>query len=303
VAAARIAILLAGAVLSRRTAAADPACALAARVTGDPELRAAVVDLLSARGVPVTATGRCGRLDAVVTRDGERVRVAIQLDDGRSVERVADDSAAAATMIESWSRSDVAAPLLAPRRQELAVEPAPETVRTPVAFTGWRAVIGAAATATASDDGGLWAGGRIDACVRVGPVCAGAVVGYARDPGWRGDSERFATTREAIDLMAGITAPLELGRVTLWAGGAAGQTSVRVRTDLDHENLLGLALAGRLAAAYRIAGAWAVRADLGLDYTAFATTRILDDEGTDPPIAGAPRWRTWLGIGLFHGGR
>jgi len=301
-------------VLSAGTASAEGPCLRAAKVVGEPALRQSVIDELDAREVPVAheapiaAGGRCGKLEAEVADEGDRVRVTIHLDDGRRVERTAADAEGAATIIESWSRRDVSDPLLAVRVAAEGDAVGSEPVD--VGARGERAAarpgparfeLGAAVAGVVSGDGARWAGARGHACARVGAVCVGALLGYAKDTEQRGDSEALATERRAIDVLLAVELPIERGVLTVWPGIAVGESLVKIRTEADLDNLVGIGLVARIGAGVRVASAWKLRADLAVEAAPSATTRIIDPEGMDPDAAGAPRWLGWLGVGLSYG--
>jgi hypothetical protein len=170
---------------------------------------------------------------------------------------------------------------------------------------GWRGQIVGAFDASASGDGAVWAGARVQGCARVGILCLGALVMFARDTERSGDSADFDTSRWMLDLMVAADVPWSAGRFSLSPGIAVGETALhleRGEPNPDRETMTDLRLRAYLAAGLRIAGSWSLRMDAGVAYTPFATTRILDTEDQLPPLAAAPRWQASLGIGVSYGG-
>jgi hypothetical protein len=137
------------------------------------------------------------------------------------IERAVGEPATAATVIESWARTDVAAPLLetraVPAVDARVAAPAPVVALAPDA-QGIQLFL-AEETSLASDRT-VWQGVQLGACVMLGPICAAARVHggkvIAKPDGW----DRFA--RKGGALYAGIDVPIAAGRVRLTPGFAAG---------------------------------------------------------------------------------
>lgn len=299
-------------------ARAEPPCTPLVRVSGEPALAGQVIALLRERGLPVDRPGRCGTLTAVLTASGERTRITIVDAEGRTVERTAEDVRAAATVIESWARGDVAAPLLAgrdapARPAQTADREAPPSPPAPTIVVERLIEIGAGADAGLASDGALWTGAHARACVNVGSLCAGALVRYQIDTEARGDSIVRDTSRSALDLLLTAELPLRRGRAALWPGVAIGQTSLRAtRRSQDRERIdrSSLAVRGSAAVGYRVARSWWLRADLALGWSPFGARRLEEiaggEEEPDPqdgePLAGFAPVQGWLGVGLVYGG-
>jgi hypothetical protein len=314
----RLAALAAAALglAAARPASAEPDCAPRVQVSGDPALAGPIIALLRQRGVPVEPPSACGTLTAVLTASGERLRVTIVDADGRTVERMAEDASAAATAIESWARRDVSAPLLAARvvppsgAQTLDRDAPPEPAVPPQREQ--RVVeVGAAVEAGRDSGDTMWRGARAQACVRLGPVCAGGMVRYAADT-HSGEANIRDTRRFAVDALAAAEVPLRLGRVTLVPGAAVGLTALRaIRRSGDDEQIDRFDLATRagLGAGFRVTGAWSLRADLALSYAPFGPALLHEitsgddtaDQNDAPPLAGFAV-QGWLGVGLTYGG-
>ena len=296
--------------------AAQAVCMPVVQVSGEPALARPVIALLRGRGVKVGGTSRCGVMTAVLTGSGELTRITIVDTDGRTVERVAEDAGAAATAIESWVRRDIDAPLLEPR-----AAPAQDADReqpAPIAQTAAPAVerrieVGGAAEAGLGSDGSTWTGARAHACLSVGPVCAGAMVRYARDSETGGDGIVRDTSRSALDLLLTADLPLHGRRFFLSPGAGLGQQTMRATRrsgDRETNDAVVLALRAHAAAGYRITSAWSLRAELAVGVFPFAPRFLAEspeasDPGNDaddaPPLAGVPRVQGWLGVGLTYG--
>src|SRR5262245_55115750 len=88
------------------------ACPPAAAVDGDAELAREIAGVLAQRGV-AAATPRCPAAVRHVARRGARIAVRVVAPD-RDIERDVASPDTAATVIESFARRDLAAPLLQP---------------------------------------------------------------------------------------------------------------------------------------------------------------------------------------------
>lgn len=189
-------------------------------VAGDPELGGAVAELLATRGVDST---RCSAVHARVERRGETIVVASE-----GTERVVGDAATAATVVESWVRSDLAAPLLGAHAAAIP-DPMPsvEGGATPI-----ETVHGIHAMATFetsfSNDGAKWLGPQFGACIMVGPICAAARVRFAKVVAGPGPWDR--DDRTETELLIGGDIPFHAGRVSIVPGfgGGIGMVSTHV---------------------------------------------------------------------------
>ncbi len=216
-------------------------CPPAVALTGDADAVRAVRAQLDARGI-AGETPSCPAVRARIERRGALLVVGIlprTPDDGPGagsgvgpgagpelvpeavIERAVGEPATAATVIESWARTDVAAPLLetraVPAVDARVAAPAPVVALAPAA-QGIQLFL-AEETSLASDRT-VWQGVQLGACVMLGPICAAARVHggkvIARPDGW----DRFA--RKGGALYAGIDVPIAAGRVRLTPGFAAG---------------------------------------------------------------------------------
>jgi len=163
------------------------ACPPAAAVDGDAALAREIADALALRGVGA-ASPRCPAAVAHVERRGERIVVRIA-----SVERDVSTPATAATVIESFARSDLTAPLLRAPAPPQPPAPKPAVQRGVQLF--------AAAETARGSDATSWFGAELGACITLGRVCAGARMRLAG----LADGETF---RHAHELLLGVDLPV-----------------------------------------------------------------------------------------------
>ena len=218
--------------VTAHVAQAEP-CPPAVALTGDEALVAPIRELLGARGI-APEIPRCPAVRARVERRGPVLVVGIAGPDGTPIERSVTEIATAATVIESWTRSDVEAPLLAVRAVPAVEDAAPRAVvASPPAARGIQ-LLAAEETSVASD-GTVWQGMQLEACIMLGPICAaarvhgGKVIG--RPASWAG----FA--RNGAEAYAGIDVPIALGRARLTPGFAAGFGAMFTRYKSDGEKM------------------------------------------------------------------
>jgi hypothetical protein len=310
--------MLAASLGGARAAAAGSRCTAVARVSGAPVLVGPVLALLRERGVPVEGASACGAISAVVASEDEHVRVTIIDGDGRMVERVVDDVEGAATAVESWARGDLTDPLLAareaPARPALdheAPQPIEAEQAAPASLSGHRLDLAALVEMALSDDGALWAGLRAQACVGIGPVCAGAILRYAVDTENGGLAEDKLSHRQAIDVLASAELPIQLdrGRFAVSPGLAVGLGALRAqRTETCDEctdEAVALTLRGQVAASARLSRSWHARLDLSFGWAPFAEEEIGEtdmDPNDEPFLAGQPTRIYGAGLGLVYGG-
>jgi hypothetical protein len=162
---------------------------------------------------------------------------------GGIIERAVSEPATAATVIESWTRSDVAAPLLAIHAVQPAEagEPALVSAAAPPAAQGIQ--LFAAEETSVASDGTVWEGMQLGACVMLGPICASARVHggsvISRPASWRSFS------RKGAEVYAGIDVPIAVGWTRLTLGFAAGYGSMFTRHhDADAGEKMGVEISG-----------------------------------------------------------
>jgi len=194
------------------------ACPPAAAVDGDAELARAITGVLAQRGV-AAATPRCPAAVAHVERRGARIAVRVVAAD-RDIERDVASTDTAATVIESFARRDLAAPLLQP---SVAAKPAPAPVPPPGPAARPASSRGVQLFAMAESARGAdtsWVGAHVGACITLGPVCAAVRI---RAAGHIDD----ATVRHSHEMLLGVDWPLALGTATLAPGLAFGMGEIR----------------------------------------------------------------------------
>lgn len=204
---------------------AEP-CAPSAIVSGEPVDAGNVARELEARGIASRQVAGCALIRARVTRgEGELVVEIVDQADRRETRRVAS-AASAATVIESWARTDLTAGLVGPPRAAPLVDPeedpAPRLVRAPL--------VAVAAESSLGSDGSLWAGARVAGCVHVGVLCLGVMLRFAADPGWMGDAHEADGERLATDMLLGLEFSSRSSRFVVAPGVGIGVGWLRTYT-------------------------------------------------------------------------
>jgi hypothetical protein len=277
---------------------ADPAtaCARGARLAGDPATVAGVAAILAERGIATELPAACTAVAVRLERDGEAMTVSI---DGREP-RAVTDAATAATVIESWVRTDVEAPLLAARTP--SAQPAPAVaVVVPAPPSGHSVQWFTLGETAIASDRTSWLGVQMGVCVRLGPVCAAArlrIAGVAGGPGmWE-----HGLDRRGVELLVGGDIPLSLGRWIIAPGFGGGVGTVFTRL-ADTEGKMGMEIGGLRADAH-VAFAYPVtkRLALELDLSAGLTQATHIESFSPMPLPDVPTALVRFGAGLRYGG-
>jgi len=297
--------------------AASAVCAATAVVQGDSPTADEVRRLLRERGVRGEAGAACDPVVARVQPTGDRVRVTVAAADGPLSARIVTDSATAATVIESWSRPDLEASLLAPRAAPSlpppARQPPPLPVTPPVvapirprAPTRAWSVSGLGLVSYASD-ASLWFDLVVPACAEFGPFCLGGFFRASFDSGESGLSGELETSRVAMDLVAMAELPMRFGVVTVSPGAGIGGGWFRSVGDVEEpppglEPIDGGALRfdAHVRAAVLRRPTLAVEFALFGDVAPVAHTARFVDHGVE--LAGEPRWSLRGGVGVRYVG-
>lgn len=204
------------------------ACPLAVSLTGDSHAITIVGEVLRARGLDLDVS-ECEAIRAHLDERGSSMVVHVTHPDGTTIERVVDDVATAATVIESFTRTDVGDPLLATR----SVPPAPERSSSPLEVEqvvpprsprGVR--LSTAIETSFGSDRTRWMGMHFGACIMLGPICAGGRLRGASVVRDRWDDDIH---RRSSELLAGIDIPFGVGGWTFTPGFAAGLGHIRTR--------------------------------------------------------------------------
>jgi hypothetical protein len=321
------------AIAAARGVAADP-CAPTAVVTGEPEVVNAVEQRLSERGVATRASADCPFVRAEVAMLGSEVLTSIDDGDGRHSERVMASPQVAATLIESWTRFDLAGDLLGPPEpyDDGAGEstsdlqpPAPasqvvfEDEVSPDAREPREIWLRLAPEATAGSNRSTLFGARASLCGQVGKACVGALVRFGYDPGLTGNSATLQTTRTALDGLLIFDFPLEWSGVALVPGiGVGGGWSRSSRyipcddDDCDEEDTERNEVTGDVdedegGVRFEVHAllAFALTEGLSLDLSLAVGLSALGQYGSypydDAHIAGEPRATLRGGVGLGYG--
>ena len=280
------------------------ACPPAATLEGDADLVRAVGDELGSRGI-AGATPQCPAPRFRISRRGALVVIGVDDPGGPPIERVVTEPAIAATVIESWTTSDLTAPLLVAHPvalREDRVEPAVVATAAPAAH-GVQ-LFAAEETSLASDDT-VWAGMQLGACIMLGPVCASLRLHGGKVVSWPARTAGFE--RVGGELYVGIDVPIAVGRERLTLGFAAGygQMFTRHRDASEHT---GIELGGPRAELHA-AFAVPVTDHVALDLTATGSLNQVTRTETngagmlDPTIVfpGEPRAFVRLALGLRYG--
>jgi hypothetical protein len=286
-------IIAAGCLAALAGRARAEVCPPAVALAGDAALVGAVGDVLATRGIALDAPGCPAVAARIDARDGALV-IGVA-----GVERVVGDTATAATVIESFSRADVATPLLAIRAVPRGAPPDEDRGVAPARDRSARGVqlFGAFEGSYASDRT-TWMGAHVGACVMLGPVCAAArlrMAGVAGGPGvWDG-----AIERRSMELLFGIDIPLAVGGLTVTPGFAAGLGQMHTRDEQrDVRNETGGPRADvHVTVSIPIGGRLAV--DL---FAAVDLTQETHVEHETEPLPDEPRALVRLGAGARFGG-
>ena len=300
-------------------------CPPAVALTGDDAAVRAVREQLDARGI-AGETPSCPVLRAQLERRGAQLIVRIERPaaagevagpapaagaPGAMVERTVGGPATAATVIESWVRSDVAAPLLETRAiATAAAEPAAAVAATASdastpAATGIQVFV--AAETSLGSDRTVWQGMQLGACVMLGPICVAARVHGGKVIAAPGGWDRFV--RKGAEAYGGIDIPIALGSTRLTPGFAAGYGTMLTHHIGEGDEKTGIEISGPRAEAH-VSWSIPLTPHLALDLeTTAELTQATGTEthgapsGTDPAIVypDAPRALFRLAVGVRYG--
>ncbi len=292
-------------------AAAEP-CPPAALVDGDAEAVGPVQAALVARGVEVSVRPGCPASHARVRRQGAHLVVDVEDAYGRLSQRTVADAATAAAVIESWTRADVSAGLLAAPpapAPQVREDEAPAVLRVPAPVAPARSIgLGARLVTALTSDGSLLLGLETSACVQMGPTCVGVLARASVDSQQTGPTERMENSRTGLDVLVGADVPLRAGSLTIVPGAGLGLGWLRTggtgvpaggddAIDVDGG---GPRAEARVALSLPLARGWALDFGVAADVALLAHTSAFNVSGTT--LAGEPRGYFWGGIGVRHGG-
>jgi hypothetical protein len=233
--------------------------------------------------------------------------VGIDGPDGAPIERSVSEVATAATVIESWTRSDVAAPLLATREvpalPELEDGAPAVVIASPPAASGIQ--LYAAEETSFASDRTVWEGMQLGACIMLGPICASARVHagkvVSQPSSWAG------LERKGGEVYAGIDVPIALGRTRLTPGFAAGYGTIFTHRGSEDERM-GVEISGPRAevhAAFSLPLTAHIAVDLMLT-GALTQATAMETHGRDIPDPVAvfpdePRGFVRFAVGVRYG--
>ncbi len=301
---------LVGAMLAA-SAIAAAACPPAALLSGDPVLVRALEALLVQRGVETSVTPGCAAVSVEIQpRGGAIALVRDAADPGPPQEHVVTRLESAATVIESWTHSELlddprfARPVVA-----LAAEARPEpatvvstvTVRPPLPIRPMRAmqVFGAFETSIA-DDRTSWVGAMVGVCIRVGALCASARARFAAVTD--GDGAWAHAERHGEDILLGGDVPLQLAGMPFAFGFGAGFGAMHTGMWNGSRNrgsqTFGLRGDVHLAWLIPLGHRLAVDVSASVD-----VAQVTDVESSIAEFANEPRLLGRLAAGLRFGGR
>lgn len=276
-------------------------CAPAAVVGGNSA--AAVAAILRVHGVDEPAQG-CPAVSAHVREADDGLHVSIVDSAGRKSERRASTAAAAATIVESWAREEVANALLVPRAMGPVVPDIAVDVPAPPPPDPWVRLDVNAETSVAFD-GSVWPGANAGACFQFGPVCAGLFGRAGIDSSTTGASADKETGRVALDGLIGVDTAFDVAGLSLRPGGYVGAGWMQSRNSpvwgAEATNNVevdggGMRVGARAVLGVPINDSFAVNVSLGADLALLAHTQPFVAEGEG--IAGEPLGFVRLGLGF-----
>jgi hypothetical protein len=208
--------------VSTTTASAE--CQRAAVPAGDPELVRSLIDRLTASGIATTATSGCPAVTVHVEQRGQQLHLELADAFHRTGARDVQDLATAAAIVESWTLQEVEARAI-PEESIAVVPPLP----MPVVHHVVRSGVAASVTSGVGSNGGTtWIGGSISACIRIGPLCTGAMVRAETDTGLT--AETADQDSYAASAWGTIDLPQPLGGFVISPGLGVGYGYLHVVT-------------------------------------------------------------------------
>jgi hypothetical protein len=196
-------------------------CRATAVPSGEPVLVERLSERLAASGIATTSVEGCPTTRVRIEQRGEQVRVEITDSFGRTGTREVHDVATAATIVESWTAQEVNEGTL-PALVETAKPTASIVATTSIAATSWRHGVTAALESSAGSDGSIWLGGAVSGCVRVGPLCVGALARATRDTKAVTDASVLDHDAQELSVLATLGLPRTLGAFKLTPGVGLG---------------------------------------------------------------------------------
>jgi hypothetical protein len=275
------------------------ACPPTVRLGGEKTLVSAVAPVLAERGIS-TEESACPALDVMLERRGRATLVSASPDDEQATALEVTDARTAATVIESWVRTDFEAPLLArhPPADDVEVPvglivAAHQAAARPSFQVATLGELGAASDRTS------WGGFQLRACWMVGRACIGGRARFASVLDGPGAWEA-AMDREAADALVDAELPLRLGPLVLSPGLGVGFGWMHTHEEdsLDTKQTAGLRGELHLALAVPLTRHVALESTLALELAETLITEARDRER----LPNDPRALAHAGLGLrFEG--
>ena len=211
----------------------------------------------------------------------------------------------AATVIESWVRTDVEAPLLEPRTSGDAEQRggASTVVAAAPPAQGRGLQVFAVGEAGVASDHSDWLGFELGACLMFGRACAGARARFSAVADGAGPWER-AVDRQALEALVGLDLPLRLGRTTLSPGVAVGAGRAQTHEESAEANqeggqlTIGLRGEVHLALSVAVSQSFAAETILSLEAAQTVHTETTSREA----LPRDARLLAHAGVGLRFGG-
>lgn len=190
---------------SARAARAE--CRPTAVPSGEASLVLRLTERLTASGIATTTTSGCPAAKVRLEQRGEQIHLEVTDSFGRIGKRDVRDVTTAATIVESWTLQEIEEGALPPLSATTTLAPLTRHA-TPRTVT-----LGVAATAESSvaDDGSLWFGATMSACMPIGALCVGALLRASRDTDTLGSSSDVKHDTSELQAVATLGVPRRLG--------------------------------------------------------------------------------------------
>lgn len=203
-------------------------CAPAVLIEGDPALVPAIAAALLSRGLGPATDDGCPVTRVLVQRRDPHIAVLLR-DEIRSTERQVIDRETAVSLIESWVRSDLSAPLLLGSIAALPPSSMSQSPDSPPSTT-WdaRGTVSLHGLFAMDVAGRPWMGAGLRGCARVFRLCIGGAWQTLGQLTLSGEDGRRVVT----ELFAIVALPARVGRAWLWPSLGLGVSWLHVSTRL-----------------------------------------------------------------------
>ncbi|GEM_PF-6157607 len=290
-------------------------CPPVAVIDGDPIIVKAVSSYLQARGVSTRRVENCPVVIANLSVSNKGISIHLAKDSGRIDTRLVSDTSTAATLIESWVRSDLTTPLinpqisvpLIPQESEpgngvdtmVPEEPSLDHTENSIGFA-----VGLHPGFSVAGDGSFWLSVAATGCIIIGSVCPGTLLRYNVDSGIFGHSKDLHTSRSGIEAVITSEYPIHFGRLVISPGLGIGTGWIRSKhKDLNTGNLEIDSAVLRLEVYTHtfliFSNGFIIGATLssGVD----PLTHTADFNEPNGVVAGNPLWQVGLSMNLTYG--